>query len=118
MFRLPIPFLVFFHYFKRLAVYAGDCHAHATYIHYQATVAVDAYDIAFNAGKVTGSEAEFDVAACIVFKGMEQETDTLRGCLHHAHERLHDAVGYDSGQVRATVVDKVMVGKVDIKIIL
>ena len=92
-------------------MHTGDGHAHAAHIHYEAAVAVDADDVALNAGKETGGDTELDVAGSIVFEGMEQETDTIGRGVEHAHEGLHNAVGNDGWQTGAAILHKMMCGE-------
>lgn len=124
MFLLKLSFLfsvflhIFFHHLKFLAVYARYRHAHATYVHDEMTVAVNTNDVALDAGKQAGGEAQTDVAAGVIFERVKKETDALGRGRHHAHERLHNAVCDDGGPMGAAVVYKMITGKCGVKILL
>ena len=49
---------------------------------------------------------------------MKQETNALWRCLHHTHERAHDAIRDDGRKMGAAIIHEIMAGKVCIKIIL
>ena len=99
-------------------MYAGYGYAHATYVHYEAAVTVDADDIAFETGKEAGGDAQLDVARGIVFERMEQETYAFRRGFQHAHERLHHAVGDNGRAVGAAIVDEVVAGGCGVQVLL
>lgn len=116
--RLTELLHILFHHLEGLAMDSRDGNAHATDIHDKATVAVDADNIALKTGKGTGNETQFDVATGIILERMKQETNALWRCLHHTHERAHDAIRDDGRKMGAAIIHEIMAGKVCIKIIL
>lgn len=108
--KMLILFL-FFHHLKLLAVYACDGYAHATNVHDETAVAVYSDDVTFEAGEEAGGDAQLDVVARIVFEWMEEETDAVGRDLQYAHERLHNVVRDDGGEMRAAIVYEMVVGE-------
>lgn len=99
-------------------MYAGDGDAHTSDIHDEAPVAVDAYDVALEAGIKAGDETQLDISSGVIFEGVQKETDSFGRCFRHTHERLHDAVGDDGGPMRAAVVHEVESGMFFVEVAL
>lgn len=91
-------------------MYAGNGDAHASDIHDEAPVAVDAYDVALKTGIKAGDETQLDISSGVIFEGVQKETDAFGRCFRYAHERLHDTVGDDGGPMGAAVVHEVETG--------
>lgn len=91
-------------------MYAGDGDAHASDVHDEAPVAVDAYDVTLKAGIKAGDETQFDISSGVILEGVQKEADAFGRCFSYAHERLHDAVGDYCGPMRAAVVHEVEAG--------
>ena len=67
----------FLHHLKSLTVYAGYGDAHASDIHDEAPVAVDAYDVTLKAGIKAGDETQFDISSGVIFEGVQKEADAF-----------------------------------------
>lgn len=96
----------------------GDGDGLAAGIEDEATVAVEADDVAREAGKESGGDADEGVVAGVVFKGSKEDADTLGVNVGQTHEGMHLAVGNSCHAASGVVVAETMAGKIVIEIAL
>ena len=66
-----------FHFFKSLGMDSGYGYAHASYLHDELAVAVDADDISGHISHVASGDTEQDAVASIIMEWMKEEADAF-----------------------------------------
>lgn len=95
-----------FHYLKIFVVDTADGYGVAGKLHDELTVAVDAYDVAFQSLEETGEDTQLDVVLGKLDKGVAQEGDIVGMTGDGLHEGLHHAMGDNRRTPCATVLNE------------
>ena len=66
-----------FHFFESLGMDSGYGYAHASYLHDELAVAVDADDISGHISHVASGDTEQDAVASIIMEWMKEKADAL-----------------------------------------
>lgn len=85
----------------------------ATEVEDELAVAVDADDVTLVAGEDAGEDAELDMVAGKLFKGVAEESDALRVVAQHRHEGLHHRIRDRCGGIARTVFYKMVLGIIE-----